>query len=380
MRRVKLIILSLSLVMVSVFAFSGIVTAQSVKTGSTVAVTAVESIDRTLFTSGNNVNIGGTINGDVYCAGQNVTISGTVKGDVFCTAQTINISGKVEGSIRLAGQSVVLSGVVGGSATVAAQTFLIEKDGVVQRDLLGGTQNLTINGLVGRDLAAGASIVAVNGQVGRDIIGGVDTLTVGSVGRVGGNLRYTSDNNPTVDVGGQIVGTVNITPPKSAQTNNPSPLTFTFFGFLYTFITMLLVAVVLALLFPGAFNRLSAKAIKSPGRIALTGLIGVIVVPVLVGILLVSVIGSLLGALALLIWLVVVMLSGPFVGYMLGRLILRHTNQPVINMLMGAGLLLVLYFIPILGFFVMLSVYIFGVGMLIDEAIRRRSVPVKKTS
>jgi len=381
MKHLKVIILSLSLLLVSVLAFSGVTSAQSVKTGDSVTVPAGETVDSVLFTGGNTIDIVGTVNGDVYCGGQNVTISGTVHGDVFCAGQTVSISGKVDGSVRLAGQSVTLSGMVQGSATIAAQTFILEKDSVIGRDLLGGTQSATLGGTVVRDLALGASTVTINGQIGRSVKGDIETLTVGSTGKIGGDVTYLSNNNPIVSTGGTISGTVVRTPLKQdTQSRSYAPFAFTFASVIYTFVTMLIVSLVIVLLFPALLKDASSKALKAPGRTALIGFAAIVLVPALVLILFVSIVGLPLGFLVLLAWLVIALLSGPFAAYYLGRLILKTTKNPATVMLLGATILIALYFIPILGFFVVFAAYLFGVGLLLPVLADRLHYGTQKAA
>lgn len=381
MKHVKLIVAGLLLTAVSVLAFAGVARAQSVKTGDSVTVPTGETVDSMLFAAGNNIDIAGDVNGDVYCAGQNITITGTIHGDVFCAGQNVSMKGTVDGSVRLAGQSVTIDGKVDGSAAVGAQTFLLEKNAVITKDVLGGSRNATINGVIKRDLAVGGNDVTVNGKIGRNVKGRVDNLTVGSTGTVGGDIEYTSKNNPVVDDGGKVAGKVTVTAPK--ENNAPryvAPLAFSFVWFIYLFISVLVLALALALLFPSILHDASKKALKAPGKTALIGLIAIFVAPVLIIALLVTVIGIPLGLLALLIWILIVTLSGPFSAYTLGRVLMKDSKSPVLIMLLGASLLLLLYFIPILGLLAMFAAYLFGVGMILEVAMRRLPKPDQKVS
>ncbi|MBC7869180.1 polymer-forming cytoskeletal protein [Candidatus Saccharibacteria bacterium] len=372
MKHIKLITLSLSLLAVSLLVFSGVTSAQSVKTGETVTVAAGEKIDSLLFASGTNIDIAGTVNGDVFCAGQTVMISGTVNGDVFCAGQTVNVSGKINGSVRLAGQTVTVGGTVDGSAAITSQTLLLERTGFIRSDLIGAVQSATLNGSVSRDVAIGVSNMAINGQVGRNVKSEVETLTVGPAGRIGGDIAYISNTGAIVSPGGQIAGTLTRTPqPQESGSRSNAPFALTFSTFIYSFVTLLIMALALAVLIPGILHEVSSKALSWPGRSALTGLLGIIVVPIIILILLFSIIGLPLGILALLVWLVIVMLSGPFAGYTLGRLILKTEKNPIFIMFSGASLLLVIYFIPILGVLVMLAAYMFGTGMILNAAMHR---------
>ena len=91
-------------------------------------------------------------------------------------------------------------------------------------------------------------------------------------------------------------------------------------------------------------------------------------------------IGIPLGILLMLIYFLVLFVSGPTFGYFLGRLILAHSKQPVLIMLVGSAVLLVLYFIPIISFFAAIAAIFFGSGIFLSEAMRRLPKPTQKIS
>ena len=369
MKYIKTIILVLGLVILSVLAFVGVANAQSFKSGDTITVPANETVNNMLFAGGNNIYIAGTVNGDVICGGQTVTISGTINGDVICGGQTIIISGKVNGDIRLGGQTVTISNTIDGSATVGAQTLVIDKNAKINRDLLGGSQNVTINGQVKRDIVARATNLTVNGKVWRNIKGGAENITIGSNGLVVGNIDYTSNNNPVIIKGGKILGKVTVTAPKTQNNNKAfSPVAFTFGFFVYAFIAAMIIALVLVGLSPRVFNEATEATIKKPGMTFLVGLVSAIVIPALIFFLFMSFIGIPLALLLMLAWLLVMAVSGPFAAYLLGKLLLPKSKQPVGIMALGAALLLILYFIPIIGFIAMIAAYIFGMGIVLNRA------------
>lgn len=378
MKQAKFILLGMGFVLMSFFVFVGLTSAQSFKTGDTASVAPDETVDSMLFVAGNNVNIAGTVNGDVYCAGQTVTISGTVNGDVFCAGQTVTVSGKIDGSARLAGQTVTLGGTVNTSATLAAQTFLVENGATINRDLLGGVETLTINGEVGRDITAGSTNLVVNGKVGRNITSQVNTITIGSEGNVGGDVEYTSASDISVKDGGVIAGTTTKNMPKESNNKGPQIFAITFGWIIYALLALLVVAIALVLLIPQILHESANNTIKKPGKTVLVGLVAVILAPITLIALFVSIIGIPLGLLALLIWMTIVFLSGPFAGYTLGRALMKDNKRPVLIMLLGSTILLLTYFIPFIGFFTMLAAYLFGVGMILMEAGHKLPKPQQK--
>jgi cytoskeletal protein CcmA (bactofilin family) len=349
-------------------AFVGIASATNFKTGNDITVAANETVDGMLFTAGNNIDIAGTVNGDVYCAGQSVVITGTVKGDVFCAGQTVMINGVIEGSVRIAGQSVTLDGIIENSATVAAQNFTISKSGSVGRDLLGGSQNLVINGRVLRDVEAGSQDLTVNGTVGRDINGSVNTLSIGSAGQVTGNVDYVGTSDPSIAAGGKILGTTHRTVPKNnIKQNSYSPAMLAIFGFVIMFIAFVVTALLLAKCLRGAMVEATKATMKSPIMTILVGAAAMLIVPIFIIVLFMTVIGIPLAIITILVWLLVMALSGPFVSFLLGRLLMRGDKHPCWGTFLGASILVILYFIPIIGFIAMLLTSMFGIGMLLRQ-------------
>lgn len=381
MKYIKIITLTMGLVILSVLAFVGVASAQNFKTGNIVTVPMGETVDSMLFAGGKTIDIAGEVNGDVYCAGQGITISGTVRGDVICAGQIITISGNIEGSVRLAGQTVTLSGTIGDSATVATQSLTIENKGSVGLDLLGGSQTTMINGEVKRDIVAGSNNLTVTGRVGRNIKGGMETIAIGTTGLIGGDLEYTGTNDPSINTGGKIVGTVTRTAPKEqpATTNYYAPFVFAFGWFVYVLIAMLVLALVLVGLFPRTFQEASLNAIKKPGLTALVGATSaIIIVPTLVTVSFLTIIGIPLGIFIALLWIIIMMLSGPFAGYLLGRLMISKSKQPVLIMLLGGSVLVITFFIPILGYLTLLASHIFGAGIVLMQCKQLPSISGKK--
>ncbi|MCA9342666.1 hypothetical protein KC950_01475 [Candidatus Saccharibacteria bacterium] len=376
MSKTKFLIIGMGFLVISFFAFVGIANAQGFKTGDTASVAPDETVDSMLFAAGNNVNIAGTVNGDVYCAGQTVNISGTVKGDVFCAGQTVNISGTIDGGVRIAGQTVNLGGSVSTSVTVGAQSFVVEEGGHIERDLLGGVETLTINGTVNRDLVAGSGSATINGVVGRNITSQVNNLVIGSSGAVDGDIEYTSSNDIVITEGSQIAGTTTRNEPTEADKS--AFIGITIGWVVYLLLALLVVAAALVLLIPQILHESANNTIKKPGKTALVGFVAIVLAPISIIALFISIIGIPLAILAILVWLTIGFLSGPFAGYTIGRALMKNNKRPILLMLLGSSILLLVYLIPIIGVLAMLGAYIFGVGMILIEAGQRLPKPNQK--
>src|SRR5579872_6033355 len=94
--------------------------------GPAVAATTVGGNDTT-------IQAGRVIHDDLYIGGQNVNVNGTVTGNLITGGSNVNVNGHVGGSIIAAGGNISVNGSVAGSVIAA-----------------GG--NLDIAGRVGRDV------------------------------------------------------------------------------------------------------------------------------------------------------------------------------------------------------------------------------------
>ncbi len=365
----------LLLFIVPIIGWVGLANAQSFRSGDTTTVDANETVNSSLFASGRTVDIAGTVDGDLYCAGVNVFVSGTVRGDVLCAGQTVTLSGKVEGDVRLAGQTVTLSGQVGGSASVATSAFSLDSQARIDRDLSAASSDMTLNGEVGRDIALAGASVVLNNKVGRNVNASVENLRLNGQTDIGGGLFYTSNRDAVIAAGANIAGDTKRTQPQQTKGTLETPFVTGMSFVFYLIFALLLLSLALVLLFPAAIHAISGQAVASPLKTLLVGFIAGLAVPVLIIVLMITVIGIPLALLLLGIWILILWLAGPVFSYYVGRLLLsRQTNQ-IFIMAFGALVVLVLLFVPILGFLVWLAAMWMGSGMILLEAFRRTPRP-----
>lgn len=334
-----------------------------------------ETVDGSLWTGANNIDIAGTVNGDVFCGGQTVNISGTVKGDVICGAQTITISGHVEGNVRIGAQTVNLTGIIDRNASVGAQTINTDSKSQIGGDASLGATNITLNGKVGRDLAVAGTSVTLSGEVGRDIKSGIDKMSLLSGAKVGGSVDYTSNNKIDIASGVMVSGALTQHQPKQSQRQLVHLMIFGGVMALLAGLILLLTALVITALAPRLVHSVAGQAIQRPWVALLTGFVASIVVPILAVLLMITVVGIPLGILMLVSWIVIAMASGLFSAYYIGRRIWSSQGNPLLRVLLGGVILLILLMVPVLGFFVMLAAFWLGAGMVLLEVKNRRPSP-----
>lgn len=354
-----------------VFAWVGIVGAQEFKN----IVGDGEVIDSTLYSTGRNVDINGTINGDVFCAGQNVRIDAKVAGDVICAGQNVTIKGEVDGDIRVAGQVVTVDANISRSITVMAQSFSLDADAVVGADATLAGDSINLKGQIDRDLLASGSEVLLSGMIGRNAKLEAPTVDVRSSAHIVGTLTYTSENDANIASGAKIVGGVVREMPEAKEQS--------FWGlstaaYLYFLAAVLLIGLAVALFFPQAVRRTNKVAHKHLGKTLLVGLLAGFAIPIVAFLLAVTFVGLPLAIMMVMLWGVLIALTIPVAGYWLAGILFKKLKNTVLVMLIGTAILLTLCFLPYVGFFVALFAYWIGSGAMLIALKEHMPKPVYK--
>lgn len=327
-----------------------------------------EVVDGSYYATGQTVTVAGTVKGDVYCAGSSVIVSGTVEGDVLCAGQTVKVSGTVAGDVRVAGQVVTIDGTIAKNVTAFGQTVDIAKTAQLGQDLNGASASATLDGKVGRDVAFAGSTFNILGTVGRNIDATSENLTVSQGASIAGHLRYTSENQATI-ANGAVKGKVEYTKATKDQRRDRNSAA-TVSSVLYMMFAFLLIALVLALVFPQFVDGVGVTGQKRVGQSILSGIVFVFAAPMVVVLIALTMLGIPLAVMLGITWILILALSGPLAAYYLGRLLLRNNSTNVVaRMMAGAVILAILYVIPIVNVIVGIATVVLGTGMLSLYAI-----------
>ncbi len=166
-------------------------TALELRTGEDdMQVAAGETVEESLFISGDVVTVDGTIHGDLAALGERIILRGVVRGNVFAVGGEVEILGTIEGSLHAVGKRVTIEGKVHQSVFGAAKTFTLHERGDVERDAVLVGESVHMDGRVGRDLFSAAERVEIRGTVGRDASTRSDRLALRDSASITGNLHY----------------------------------------------------------------------------------------------------------------------------------------------------------------------------------------------
>ena len=326
------------------------------------------TVEGSLYSAGEQIVITGTVNGDVHCAGQDVLIAGTVNGDVLCVAQTLTVKGKVTGSVRAAAQDLTIDGQIGHGATLAAEKLRINKQASIKQDMTAFASNSHIAGTIGRDGVISGGASTLTGTVGRNITYSGSDLRLGDGAQVKGAVRYKSSKSIQIADKAAVAGSV--TREKNQKASGFSAaLLLIILGACYIF------ALLLVLIWPQALHNTSDIAVRSLGKTMLTGIIAAFAAPFAIALIAATLVGIPLAIFLSLAGIIIMMLSGPVAAYYLGSMILARSKNAIAIMAVGAGVLLAVYCIPIVGIVAAIIAYFIGSGALLIALKRRTEKP-----
>lgn len=364
MKKIKFILISLLVAGVFSFAFFNTVKAEDSLDILYEETTSEQTIDHMLFKAEDNIIIDETVNGDVYCLGNNVTISGRINGDVFCVAESIIINGTINGDARLlASKQLLISGKIEKSLTILTKKLLIDDEGSVESDILGFSSSIKIKGQVGRDVNAISQELFVSGTISRDVSGHHESIVIDS-GTISGNLKYTGENDPKIYNDGFVFSVDRTEPENESETKGtPQIIGEAIASFIYSLISIGIIAVLLALLLPNVFEKASRNFSKSPALVIITGLIAVGALPVTIILLLVSYVGITSMLFAVLIWILLSVMGYFFTAHTIGKAVFKSKQKPVVNIIAGISILIAVGLIPYVNFLAFLAVSVVGLGL-----------------
>jgi cytoskeletal protein CcmA (bactofilin family) len=312
-----------------------------------------------LYATGENITINGTVEGDLYCAGKDITITGTVAGGVACAGENITFTGEVKQSARFAAAKVeVNEGVIAGDLTMFAATARVKQAATVKGDLNGAAQLLEFDGTVERSMLYAAAIGAISGAVQKDVNFSSDTLKLGEKARIGGELQYrASEELQNADA--VTEGAVSYSQPESAK---PADVLM---ALLQVVAMIAFMGLMLALFAPRFMERSSVIAGMSLAKTVLAGVAVLFFTPLAILLLFLTGIGATLAIVVTLLYIAIILLSGVFFAYYLGAVLLRMTPNILVRMIGGTVVLGALWMIPIVNIFVMIATVFMGTGIVV---------------
>lgn len=316
------------------------------RAGETINVTNDQVVDGDFYASGGVISQSGVVNGDLYAVGGSFTNNGEIKADLTVVGGSVQIHSPVADDVRVAAGEVIIAGPVGGDVVVFGGLLKVLSTADIAGDILFFGGELQILGSVDGSVMGTAETVRIDAHVGGSTDVTTRSLSLGDRAEVLGDVRYVSEEEITRSQNAVIVGEV-------VRNTLPEPEPVSYEGVVVVFILVLFTALIIQLLFRSQLTRAMPVLMADLGMAGLIGIALSILVPVVSMVLLVSVLGSaiamvliLLSALFLVLWLP---LASIFIGVLIRKYMNQTTEPQVLYTVLGAVALFVLMLIPIVG-------------------------------
>lgn len=371
----------------------GIVLAENVTTDNPV-LEAGDTLNKTGFFSGDKVKIKGDINGSAFVVGSDIAISGNIDGDLFVTGQNIKVSGRVTGSVFAGGQDISIDGEVENNIYSGGMNIILKSTNNGSAFLAGNKVDVAKGSNINKDLFVGASQVFSRGEVGRNLFSSSDNISIsGSVkndaklnasdiyieaAKIDGSLNYESENKATISKDSEILG--NVDWKKAEPQVKESKFTRSFLiSIIFAIINAMIIWILVKLIRPRFWINFAENILISPLKSLGFGALALIVIPTTLFFLIISVVLYPLLFILTALFGISLYISKIIVAVTLGLWMEKRFNWPRKHMgvwttLLGLVILSAIGVIPVLGFIVKLIVLFLGLGSIIVELSKRKSI------
>ena len=323
--------------------------------------TNLEWINNDLYFAGDKVTVDQIVDGNAFIIADEVVISGEIGGDVFVCANKLTIKdGYVYSSLFAVANEIIINGIVYDVYAIS-NNFTLDTDGYVYRDLKVSANTLNINGKVRRDAyltAATYNFSTENGAL------------------IGGKLEYSGASEISIPEG-IVTGEIKYNK-ETIQEENVADKVFSYIFNVINSLVYTLVVVLLAIWLAPKFtdrvaNMSTKKALVSFG----IGIVAPIVIIIALLLLLFSVVCTNITLAATFLFIAICMSGTAFASIYFGGLFAKLAKWDgkvkfVLATLISTLIIWVISQIPYIGEFFGFLIALFGIGILLVNAVYRK--------
>jgi len=249
---------------------------------------------------------------------------------------------------------------------MAGKNVNLRPGAVVQHDAMIAGRTIEIQGKIVHDLKMAAREARMAAEVGGSVDARVEKLVLLPGALVHGNLIVHSPLAPEISPQAQVLGRLEHIP-TARERWWEDWLSQWIFSFLA--LTVLgIAAISLSQLWT---NRVATTFAAKPGRALIVGLLGLILIPLIALLLLITVIGLPLAFITLALYVIALLLSGVFASWLAGGWLLDRFNRPAASrwtrIVVGSLAVSFSVSLPWVGGLFWLAVLVSGLGALLLE-------------
>jgi len=336
----------------------------------------VELLSGDLYSTAGEIEIG-TLEGDLFAVGRRATVK-NVTGGISYAGERMLITGTVGRSIRFFGRILEIDGEVKGDVLFFGQELRINKGAKINGEIYAGGSDIIINGEVAGPVHVGSGEFVLGGIINSDAKIKSENIRIREGGKILGNLDYWTKKEvkfPEGTVAGKIVYhkitgkkiTKQAEKAKKVPSKKKRHFVFskTWFKIAW-FISSLLLGYLFFVLFPGQVKKFNEEILGRPVRSFLLGTAGAFIIPLIVLLLFILIYTIPMNFVILPAYLIGLYLGKLLAGFAIGYILLKGIfNKEIsawISYPVGLIVLVILSFIPYIGWLLMLMARFWGFG------------------
>ncbi len=337
-----------------------------VRTGDQISINENQSVVGDFYAMGRSVTVSGEIGGDAYVAGEVITINGVIKEDIAAIGDTVSLHATATEDVRIIARDVTIAEAVEGDLVIVAGTAHILSTAHVSGNVLLFGGSVTIEGTVEGDVLGTIDSLRIDGAVNGLVDVTVSELVLGDRAVLGRDVTYVSSSELVRAPGAVVSGALSRSDAPlyedASSTGTRAVVVAALISLFATLVMGLMVRRPLLALGDMVFTRPELSVGYGIGVLFVT--------PFVVGMLLVSVLGSFLGFLIFFVWLTLILVAIPCMNLMVGLYIAKYAkwqtggNVPLLPVIAATALLYGLLLVPVVGGLLYLLVLTGTVGLI----------------
>lgn len=345
--------------------------AATFRSGDNVFITNNPLLDNA-YLAGDRVELSSPAEKDVLSAGGTLLFESSIERSLMAAGGTVSVKGPITQSARIVGGSITIDTSIGEDLIVAGGEIHITKNASISGDvvMIGGT--LEVDGNINGNVQAHGGTIIINSKINGDVSGEMGQLTLGPEASIAGNLTYTSNKNLIAEQGSIVQGKTTFTQNKNDNDNALRSIfaAGTIYKLIVDILFSLLFVLVLGFLTREVIERIEESITKSFGF----GLSAIVLMP-LIGLFLLLIFW--LGITWFVFYLLLLLLTLGIMKIYIGTKILswwenRKNKEYILDWkaaIVGPIIVILLSFIPVIGWIILILLYILSFGGLIKTVI-----------
>ncbi|MCA9360507.1 hypothetical protein KC730_01290 [Candidatus Kaiserbacteria bacterium] len=340
-----------------------------VRSGETVSIAEDQTVEGDVYAAAGTINVSGVINEDAVIMGGQVTLNGKINQDAFLLAGGVDVHGPVGDDLRIVSGEITIADEVAGDLFVMGGSVRILSSANIAGDVVLYAGDAVIEGFVGGDIIGTTGNLRIVGTVDGNIDITVNKLVFGDRANIKGSVTYVSSQKLERSLNATLVNDPVRNDPIIPQ-DNSHPLSW-----LVPSLLLLFSVAVWFLLSKKSLNIVVTRSLQKSPRPFLIGIVTFFFTPIAVGLLLVSMIGSLLSFTLLLSYFLFIALSFIAVIAVIGQILMiafnrSSTRTSLISLVVGVLGFTLLSMLPVLGQTIIFAFVLLTLGAMVDVLIR----------